>query len=418
MGKNIWPRSVLKMTESAASGPDLRRKTVLNLIGLAAVATWALLGTANVNQVGAQSTAENQPQNIADTWQGTLHGGRDLRQVFKISKADGAGYKGFIYSIDQASYGLPISEITFESATVKMVVAAIGGSFEGKLSADGKTIVGIWSQGNPRPLTLARATLETSWTLPEAPPEILPMPEIAEPSFEVATIKPNKSGAPSLQVLTFNGRDFTARNSSLVDLITFAYDVQARQIVGAPEWVDKDRYDIAAVPAEAGAPSDQQLKTMIRKLLAERFKLTFHNDKRELSVYVLTVLKNGHKLSRTKSQGSQDGINQIPGAGELTLNMVNATVPDFTGYLQMLVLDRPVVDRTGIMGRFDFQCRFTPDDSQFSGHPPPLPPPTDTANSSPGLFEAIQQQLGMQLDAEKIPVDVIAIDHVEKPSPN
>ena len=91
------------------------------------------------------------------------------------------------------------------------------------------------------------------------------------------------------------------------------------------------------------------------------------------------------------------------------MNMVNATVSDFTSCLQILVLDRPVVDQTGIEGRFDFQCTFTPDDSQFGGRPAQLPPPT---NSSPGLFEAIQQQLGMKLDAEKTPVDVIAIDRV------
>lgn len=403
------------MTDSAGDRQDLNRRTLLYLVGLAAVAATAFLGPANINKASAQSTAENRSENIAGTWQGTLHGGRDLRQVFMISKVDGVGYKGVIYSIDQASYGLPISQIALQGATVKISVAAIGGAFEGKLSADGKMIVGTWSQGDPRPLTLALATPKTAWAMPEAPREVPPMAANADPSFEVATIKPSKSGAPGLEALTFNGRNFAARNSSLVDLIAFAYEVQARQIIGAPEWVERDRYDIAAVPVEAGTPTDQQLKLMIRKLLAERFKLTFHHDKRELSVYALAVGKDGYKLSRSQSQGTQDDITQIASAGGLTLNMVDATVSDFAGYLQMLVLDRPVVDQTGIEGRFDFQCTFTPNNSQFGGRPPQLPPPT---NSSPGLFEAIQQQLGMKLDAAKIPVDVIAIDHVENPLPN
>jgi uncharacterized protein (TIGR03435 family) len=97
--------------------------------------------------------------------------------------------------------------------------------------------------------------------------------------------------------------------------------------------------------------------------------------------------------------------------------MANARLADFTGFLQMLVLDRPVVDRTGITGRFDYSVTFTPDDSEFNGHPPKLPQ-TEASDSSPNLFAAIQEQLGLKLDAQKTSVDVIAIDHVEKPSAN
>jgi uncharacterized protein (TIGR03435 family) len=99
------------------------------------------------------------------------------------------------------------------------------------------------------------------------------------------------------------------------------------------------------------------------------------------------------------------------------MGMANARLADFTGFLQMLVLDRPVVDRTGITGRFDYNVTFTPDDSEFNGHPPKLPQ-TETSDSAPNLFAAIQEQLGLKLDAQKTSVDVIAIDHVEKPSEN
>ena len=147
---------------------------------------------------------------------------------------------------------------------------------------------------------------------------------------------------------------------------------------------------------------------MIKKLLADRFQLTFHHDKREMSAYVLTVSKDGHKLKPTQLQGPLPGIGIRPGTGGITLNMINATIGDFTGFLQILVLDRPVVDRTGIQGRFDYQCTFAPDDSQFGGHPPQIPnqgnnaTATDTAApAAPSLYDALQQELGLKLSAEK-----------------
>jgi uncharacterized protein (TIGR03435 family) len=251
------------------------------------------------------------------------------------------------------------------------------------------------------------------------------MAEDADPSFEVATIKPNNTGATSMQGLVIRGRKFMTRASSLGDLISFAYEVQAKQIVNAPDWLDKDRYDIEATPEQEGVPNAAQIRTMIRKLIADRFSLKFHHDKREMSAYVLTVGKDGHKLKPTQLKGNLPGIGISPGTGGITLNMANATIQDFTGFLQILVLDRPVVDKTGIQGRYDFRCTFTPDESQFGGHPPPMPnqanntgSPDTAAATAPSLYDAIQQELGLKLSAEKTSVDVIAIDHVDKPSAN
>ncbi len=400
---------------------------LLNLAGVMAMAAPIAFGFVNTTHVRAQAAAATPvqavaatpAQGIAGTWQGTLNVGRDLRTVVKITKADDGSYKAVFYSIDQGGQPLNANTVTLQGVTVKFTLTLVGGTYEGKLSADGKTIVGNWSQGsNPIPLTLTRTTPETAWAIPEPPPQLPPMAENADPSFEVATIKPNNSGAASMQGLTLRGRNFATRNSSLGDLISFAYNVQEKQIVGAPDWMDKDRYDIAAVPEQEGVPNADQLRTMIKKLLADRFKLTFHNDKKELSAYVLTVGKGGQKLMPTQLKGPLPGLGIRPGAGGITLNMVNATVGDFTGFLQILVLDRPVVDQTGIKGRFDYQCTFTPDDSQFNGHPPQFPPQANATESAPGLYDAIQQQLGLKLDAERTSVDVIAIDHAEKPSAN
>ena len=96
----------------------------------------------------------------------------------------------------------------------------------------------------------------------------------------------------------------------------------------------------------------------------------------------------------------------------------NTAMVQFAQMTLQVVLDCPVIDKTELAGRFNFEFIFTPDESQFNGHPPRLPPPTNTTNSSPGLFEAIQRQLGLRLTPETAPIDVLVIDHAEKPSAN
>ena len=126
------------------------------------------------------------------------------------------------------------------------------------------------------------------------------------------------------------------------------------------------------------------------------------------------------KLTPTQLKGPLPGLNFRPAPNGITLRVINANISDFTGFLQSLVLDRPVVDQTGLTGKYDFHFTFTPDDSQFNGHPPKLngQAPAESDASAPNLFDAIQQELGLKLSPERTQVDVIAIDHVEKPSAN
>jgi uncharacterized protein (TIGR03435 family) len=346
-----------------------------------------------------------------------LHAGRDLRIVVKISKADGGGYKAVFYSIDQGGDGLPVTKMTVDGSTVKMTLTMISGTYEGKLSGDGKTIDGNWSQGpTPLPLNFTRATPETEWTIPPPQPKLAPMDANANPSFEVATIKPSK---PDDQRKAFivQGNRFQIINQPLVQILCFAYDVQAKQLIGLPPWAETDKYDIDAKPDGEGAPSGKQWKSMIQKMVAERYKLTFHPEKKELSVYVLSVAKGGPKL--TKSEGDPNGLPGLFFRGKPgDLGVRNATMADFTGLMQSAVLDKPVVNQTGLTGKYDFTLLWTPDDSQFAGMGAKIPPPTDTANAPPNLYTAIQEQIGLKLEATKAPADVMVIDHVEKPSEN
>jgi uncharacterized protein (TIGR03435 family) len=402
------------MTDRVVRKLDLTGKLLLGAAGwLTAAVLFVLLGVA---QGRAQSAKETTAQSIADTWQGTLHAGQDLRTVVKISKADDGGYKATFYSIDQGGAVIPVTKITLDGTTVKMALVALGGTYEGKLSPDGKTITGTWSQGQPLPLVLTRATPETEWTIPPPPPPLPPMDANASPTFEVATIKPSKPDEQRKAIIV-QGRRMHIINQPLSRMICFAYGVQVNQLIGLPAWADTDKYDIDAEPDGEGMPNDKQWKGMIQKLIVERYKFTFHQDKRELPVYVLSVAKTGPKL--TKSEGDPNGLPGLFFRGRPgDLGVRNANMADFVGLLQSAVLDRPVVDQTGLTGRFDFTLIWTPDDSQFASMGARIPPPTDSANAPPSLYTAIQEQIGLKLDATKAPADVLVIDDVEKPSEN
>jgi uncharacterized protein (TIGR03435 family) len=398
---------------------EISRKLILSrslALSIAAIVAQIFFGLMCILPACAQSTRESAAASIAGTWQGTLHSGQDLRSVVKISEADGGGYKAVFYSIDQDGPPLPVTKIALEGATVKMSLTAIGASYEGKMSVDGKLISGNWSQGpNPLPLNLTRATPETEWAIPAPPPKLPPMDANASPSFEVATIKPTKPDEQRKAFLV-KGRRFQIINIPLSEMISFSYGVHSKQIIGAPNWSSTDKFDIDAQPDGEGAPSDKQWKSMLQKLLVERFKLTFHREKKELSAYVLSVGKMGPKL--TNSQGDPNGLPGLFFQELGDLHGTNTSMADLAGFMQEAVLDRPVLDQTGLNGRFDFTLKWTPDDSQFDGMGAKIPPSTDRASAPPGLYTAIQEQLGLKLDATKAPAEVFVIDHVERPSEN
>ena len=212
-----------------------------------------------------------------------------------------------------------------------------------------------------------------------------------------------------------SGRNFTARNTSLLQLISYAYEVQAKQVVGGPDWIDKDRYDITATVDENGETTHQQLRSMMKNLLASHFHFVFHADKQELPCYFLTVSASGPKLSPREDGGTLPGISMTPEPDGLAVTARNATMEDFAIYLQLILLDRPVVDDTRLAGRFNFDLRYMPEGSEYGGHPPALPPAARGAVPTPTLFAALRQQVGLELKAEDAFIDVIAIDRADKP---
>jgi uncharacterized protein (TIGR03435 family) len=348
-------------------------------------------------------------QNLAGTWQGTLVAGpQNLRIVFKISVGDNDKLKAVNYSIDQGGQPIPVTTITQDGPTVKLTIAPIGGSYEGKLSADGNTITGNWTQGNPLPLVLTRATPATEWAIPEPPPPPKTMPADAKPRFEVTTIKPSQN--PQGFGFTVNRSGWlTTHNTSLKDLIKISYGLHPKQITGGPLWVEEDKYDIVGKPDTEGLPSLPQLMAMVRSMLPDRFHLAFHNEKKELSAYALTIGKTGLKI--TEETSNPNGLPGFGGGGPRGLRVVNATMQEFAEFLQANVLDQPVVDQTGLANkRFSFIVKWTPEGAVAAADP--------NLEAPPDIYTAFQQQLGLKLESTKAPVDLFVLDRVEKPSEN
>jgi uncharacterized protein (TIGR03435 family) len=244
----------------------------------------------------------------------------------------------------------------------------------------------------------------------------LPLLAQSPPSFEVATIKPADPDTRGRYITMQGTHQFLARNHSVRTLIKAAYNLHERAIAGGPVWADTELFEIVATTPGEGRPTQEEQMAMLRQLLADRFHLQFHREPKELSVYAIVPAKSGAKLASTTTAPEKAGILAIHMfADHAEFPGRNATVGDLASVLQRAALDRPVIDRTGLTGRYDYDLAWTPDESQFGGFH--AAEPTNGA-AKPDLFAAIQQQLGLRLEATKAPVDIIVIDRVDRPSAN
>ena len=361
--------------------------------------------------VGVGAWAQDAP----DIWQGTLHAGsQDVRLQLQITKADGA-LKGKLFPVDQPGPGgLNTTTLSLDGGMLKFAITGMDVSFAGKLSPDGKSAVGAWTQGgHDTPLTLEHVSAEEAWELPKRTAALSLMDPKLEPGYEVATIKPTDP-SHARGGFTLQGRHLIAGNFTVEGLITLAYNLHTTQVIGGPDWIRTDHFDMDILPDHEGLPSLEQARGIVRKLLADRFALKYHEDTKVLSVYVLSVAKTGPKFAKSASDpSSPPGLGGPPGR----MFVRNASMEEFAQVMQG-TLDRPVVDQTGLKERYDLSFRWTPDESQYGGRIPPPSTDTPAADAPPPLFTAIQEQLGLKLDAEKIPTKVMVIDSVAKPSAN
>jgi uncharacterized protein (TIGR03435 family) len=235
--------------------------------------------------------------------------------------------------------------------------------------------------------------------------------------FEVASLKPSQPGGRGGGIRpTPGGERYVASNIPLKLLITVAYRIRADQVVGGPAWIGTDLYDINA---KAERPSSiEALHLMLQNLLAERFKLQFHRETKVLPIYALMVDKGGAKLQPDEAQSAGDPWidNTVDHFPQMTMH--GKFVPmDYFAWRLSMMLDRPVLDQTKLTGGYDFELKFTrelppgtPEGALINGAP------IDT--SGPTIFEAIRQQLGLKLERQKGPVDIMVLDHAERPVEN
>jgi uncharacterized protein (TIGR03435 family) len=259
----------------------------------------------------------------------------------------------------------------------------------------------------------------------------------ARPEFQVASVKPNTTETRRMMAIRPQpGGRLTTHNAPLRLLIQNAYSVQAYQIAGGPAWINSEGYDIEAKPASA--TERDQMWLMVQSLLAERFKLALHRETRELPAYSLTAARGGTKLGTPKEGGCtpvQPGAPPSQGSppcGHVVISMastglsfdgVRVPMAEVTRMLATL-MGRPVVDDTGVSGEFDIHITgFTPDQSTMGlpgsgGVGDPGGPRLPEDATRPTVFAALQEQAGLRLVSSKAPVEVLVIDHAERPAAN
>lgn len=263
------------------------------------------------------------------------------------------------------------------------------------------------------------------------------------PKFEVASVRENTSSDGKMSFGIQPGGRVTVVNLPLWDLIRQAYGLQRSQLVGGPDWMETARFDIIAkaegdIPRGAGPGGPPgPLNFMLQDLLADRFKLRAHRETRELPIYVLTLARADGKLgaglrpsttdcAAMRGRGGRGGVAIGPPApGERPCGMRMAPGQLIGGGMPLSQLTLPlsqftqrmVVDRTGLSGNFDIDLKWTPDGAPQGPPPPGIQlPPIDP--NGPSLFTAVQEQLGLKLESERGPVEVLVIDHVERPTPD
>jgi uncharacterized protein (TIGR03435 family) len=227
----------------------------------------------------------------------------------------------------------------------------------------------------------------------QLPPRTTPL------HFDVASIKPNRTGSESRRATTVPGGVFTATNVSLKLLISRAYGVPEAQIEGGAGWIETEKYDVTAKADTPLEMTREEARPCLQALLADRFRLATHRQTKQGSVFALVVAKGGAKL-RPHAGAGGSGIAASSDAGKVTIMGTNTTMARLAEYLSGQA-GRPVLDHTGLTGAYDFVVEWAGDDS-----------------SGPSVFAALQEQLGLRVEGAKGPIDMIVVDRAERPSAN
>ena len=219
----------------------------------------------------------------------------------------------------------------------------------------------------------------------------------AQASFEVATVRPTNLSEPgvSTRIPLAPTQQFRMEGYTLKGLVLFAYELEDFQLSGGPGWFDKDRFDIDGKVADGANTGITANRDRLRALLAERFQLSAHKETKQATILTLTVNKGGPKL---EAAGNDGGVSWGPGVIRDKNGQINSLARILSQQLSQLV-----VDRTGLEGHYDYELKWSPDPARSDG---------------PSVFTALQEQLGLKLESEKGPLEVLVVDRAEKPTDN
>jgi uncharacterized protein (TIGR03435 family) len=219
------------------------------------------------------------------------------------------------------------------------------------------------------------------------------------PSFEVASVREVPAGHGYTSISPSGDRRFSAQNASMKLLIQMAFGINDNQISGNNlDWLDSEFYDVEAAPEGDVSLSYEQLRLPLQQLLAQRFHLVFHHQSKNMQGYALVVAKGGSKLTAAKDTSA---------SGYILRDGLRSPSTSMRSLASMLAhpLGRPVMNKTDIAGNYEIKLSFAPDGSTDSPYP--------------SIFTAVQEQLGLKLEPQKVPVEMLVIDHLEQtPSPN
>jgi uncharacterized protein (TIGR03435 family) len=243
---------------------------------------------------------------------------------------------------------------------------------------------------------------------PQQPAKPSMMAKQADPDWEVVAVKqddPNSTDAG----FWVRDRQLEIKGKTAEQLLLYGYGLHESQVLNAPHWMRTERWHIEGFAGVPGQPNREQMGTLVRKLLAERFGLATHHEQREMRVFALVLAKGGPKMTPSADDPSAPmHENDSQSGGQATMRAKNVSTGELAGMLMRLFLDRPVIDQTALTRRYDFQLKWMQDETRAS-----------TDGTAPaGLFTAVQEQLGLKLVPVKAPADVLVVDKVERPGAN
>ena len=269
--------------------------------------------------------------------------------MIQIAKLDDGSLRARLIRIDRSADPFPFTSVTFNAPDLTLAQDFGGVSVKGKLSADGHSIDGTWTQiQQSSPLTLTLAAPETAWRY-EGPAPVAAMAATADPAFDVAVIKPTGPDENNT-LFDLRSRKFTSQHTSAKELIKIAYNLRGRQVIGGPSWLEEDKFDIVAEPDTPGMPSEQQVRSMVRKLLEDRFHLVVHTGEQPFTVLAVTLDPKAVPLIHTDP--TFKGAGMVAGHatpdGQAVITCTGETISDFLAFIMNVFQQSQLVDESGL----------------------------------------------------------------------